>query len=246
MHRSSGLLNGLHQRPVPQLLTTLTAPWRSLGSWASATQATDHHRCRISRLQTRAAADTAEKAEPAAEKAPELASAEPEDAAKLDLRVGKIISVEPHPEADSLYVEQIDVGEEEPRTIISGLVKYVPQAQMQGRSVVVICNLKPRKMRGIASNGMVLCASNEDHTQVEPLSPPQDATPGQRIQFGDFGEEGPPEPFSPNQMQKKKVFERVQMDLKTTADKTAVWKDLPMVTEAGAVTVETLANGTIS
>lgn len=50
----------------------------------------------------------------------------------MDIRVGKIISCEKHPDADSLYVEQIDVGEAEgPRTIVSGLVKYVPLEEMQ-------------------------------------------------------------------------------------------------------------------
>ena len=49
----------------------------------------------------------------------------------LDLRVGHIIKAERHPDADSLYVEQIDVGEAEPRTVVSGLVKYIPLDQMQ-------------------------------------------------------------------------------------------------------------------
>jgi methionine--tRNA ligase beta chain len=93
----------------------------------------------------------------------------------MDLRVGKILSCEVHPDADNLYVEQIDVGEDGPRTIISGLVNFVPQEQMEGRSVVVICNLKARNMRGIKSHGMVLCASDKDHTIVEPLQPPKDA-----------------------------------------------------------------------
>lgn len=93
----------------------------------------------------------------------------------MDLRVGKIVSCEVHPDADSLYVEQIEVGEEGPRTIISGLVNFVPQEQMVDRSVAVICNLKARNMRGIKSHGMVLCASDKDHTIVEPLQPPKGA-----------------------------------------------------------------------
>ena len=64
---------------------------------------------------------------------------------------------------------------------------------------MVVCNLKPRKMRGISSNGMLLCASNEEHTQVEPLSPPEAAQPGQRIHFGEHGT-SQPEPMSPNQV----------------------------------------------
>jgi len=53
-------------------------------------------------------------------------------------------------------------GEEQPRTIVSGLVNYVPINEMQDRLVVVLCNLKPAKMRGIESSGMVLCASMYD------------------------------------------------------------------------------------
>lgn len=52
------------------------------------------------------------------------------DIGRLDLRVGRILKVEKHPDADSLYVEQIDVGEDKPRTVISGLVKHVPIEQV--------------------------------------------------------------------------------------------------------------------
>lgn len=78
---------------------------------------------------------------------------------RLDIRVGKIVEVAKHPDADSLYVEKIDLGEEKPRTIVSGLVNFIPIEEMQNRLVVVLCNLKPAKMRGIESQGMVLCAS---------------------------------------------------------------------------------------
>ncbi|MEQ2193430.1 hypothetical protein XENOCAPTIV_026230 [Xenoophorus captivus] len=64
-----------------------------------------------------------------------------------------------HPDADSLYLEKIDVGEPEPRTVVSGLVAYVSQEDLQDRMVLVLCNLKPQKMRGIESQAMLLCAS---------------------------------------------------------------------------------------
>lgn len=89
----------------------------------------------------------------------------------------------------SLYVEKIDVGEAEPRTIVSGLVKYVALEDMQQRPVLVLCNLKPRNMRGIKSFGMVLAASNEEHTLVEPLTPPAGAQPGERVWFGEQKEQ---------------------------------------------------------
>ncbi|KAJ8972278.1 hypothetical protein NQ314_000236 [Rhamnusium bicolor] len=78
---------------------------------------------------------------------------------RLDIRIGKIIEVSHHPDAESLYVEKIDLGEEKPRTIVSGLVNFIPIEEMQNRMVVVLCNLKPAKMRGVESQGMVLCAS---------------------------------------------------------------------------------------
>ena len=81
---------------------------------------------------------------------------------RLDIRVGKIVEVSRHPDAESLYVEKIDLGEAVPRTIVSGLVNFVPEAEMKDRMVVVLCNLKPAKMRGVESKGMVLCASRED------------------------------------------------------------------------------------
>lgn len=55
---------------------------------------------------------------------------------------------------------------------------------MQGRSVVVLANLKARNMRGVKSNGMLLCASDAAHENVELLSPPEGALPGERIWFG--------------------------------------------------------------
>lgn len=53
------------------------------------------------------------------------------DVSRLDLRVGRIVTAEKHPDADSLYVEQVDVGEAAPRTVVSGLVKHVPLEQVQ-------------------------------------------------------------------------------------------------------------------
>jgi tRNA-binding EMAP/Myf-like protein len=65
----------------------------------------------------------------------------------------------------------------------------VPLEAMQGRPVIVLCNLKPRNMRGIKSNGMLLAASNAEHTEVEPLVPAQGAAPGSRVWFGQHAEQ---------------------------------------------------------
>lgn len=164
---------------------------------------------------------------------------------KIDLRVGKILSVEKHPEADSLYVEQIDLGEPEgPRTIVSGLVKYCTPEQLQGRSVVIVANLKPRNMRGIKSAGMVLCASNAEHTEVEPLAVPEGVPAGERLWFGDNKDQG--EAANPNQVQKKKMWEEVQPLLKTSADKVAQYKGMSMNSSMGPITAATLSDANIS
>jgi aminoacyl tRNA synthase complex-interacting multifunctional protein 1 len=173
------------------------------------------------------------------------AAAEPTDATKLDIRVGRIVSCELHPDAESLYVEQIDLGEAEgPRTIISGLVKYIPREQLQDRMVLVLANLKPRNMRGIKSNGMLLCASNADHTVVEPLAPAAGTAVGERAFFGPDGA-GQGDPAVPNQLQKKKIWEACQPLLRTDAGGVAGFQGAAMMTSAGAVTAS-LTDASIS
>lgn len=82
-----------------------------------------------------------------------------------------LIAVKKHPDADSLYVEEVDVGEGKNRTIVSGLVKHVPIEEMQDRVAIFMCNLKPAKMRGITSEGMLMCASTPEKVieSFEPL-----------------------------------------------------------------------------
>ncbi|EFJ44995.1 hypothetical protein VOLCADRAFT_106157 [Volvox carteri f. nagariensis] len=189
-----------------------------------------------------AAAQATEAAPAPASATPDAAAADP---ATMDIRIGKIVKCEQHPDADSLYVEQIDVGEPEPRTIVSGLVKFVPLEAMQDRKVIVLCNLKPRNMRGIKSNGMVLCASNDAHDVVEPLAPPADAPVGERVYFGEGGKnQGPP--AEPNRVQKKKLWEAVQPLLKTDGEATARFRDEVMLTTAGPVRAATLSHANIA
>ena len=94
--------------------------------------------------------------------------------------MGKIVEVSRHPDAEALYIEKIDLGETVPRTIVSGLVNFVPIEEMKDRMVVVLCNLKPAKLKGIESFGMVLCASRDDPKEVEPLSPPEGSNAGDK------------------------------------------------------------------
>jgi aminoacyl tRNA synthase complex-interacting multifunctional protein 1 len=148
----------------------------------------------------------------------------------IDLRVGHILKAIKHPEADSLYVSTIAMGDKPGtedtseyegqvvRTVCSGLNGLVPLEEMQGRKVVVVCNLKPVKMRGIKSSAMVLAASpkpkegEDDHKgPVELVSPPADAKAGERVYFE--GWQGEPEKvLNP----KKKIWETFQPGFTTT------------------------------
>ncbi|KAG9129664.1 hypothetical protein Leryth_017745 [Lithospermum erythrorhizon] len=159
---------------------------------------------------------------------------------RLDIRVGLITTAKKHPDADSLYVEEIDVGEENPRTVVSGLVKYIPLEEMQNRKVCVLCNLKPASMRGVKSHAMVLAASNNDHTKVELVEPPEGAVVGERVTFPGF-ECNPDDVLNP----KKKVWETLQVDFHTDKDLVARYKDLPLTTSAGVCKVLTIAEGSI-
>merc|ERR1712078_83825 len=165
----------------------------------------------------------------------------------LDIRTGKILSVTEHEEADSLFVETIDVGDEDgPRTIVSGLRPYMPASDLEGKECIVLCNLKPRNMRGVKSHGMLLCASDkevEGEEKVEILNP-KDGTPvGERLCFGSFvPSEELPAPDGPNKIQKKKIWEKVQADLKTDAEGAAKWKGLALLSSAGQVTCASLKN----
>ena len=150
------------------------------------------------------------------------------DVSRLDLRVGVILEAWRHPDAESLYVEKIDLGEGQPRQVVSGLVKHIPLDQMVGARVVCVCNMKPAKMRGIESQAMVLCGENADASVVEMVRPPPGAQPGDRLGCEGFPGE-PDAQLNP----KKKVFEGVQLDLKSDKDKVVGYKGVPFRTLTG-------------
>ncbi|KAM3939262.1 aminoacyl tRNA synthase complex-interacting multifunctional protein 1 isoform 2-T3 [Leptodactylus fuscus] len=165
--------------------------------------------------------------------------ARPVDVSRLDLRVGCIITAKKHPDADSLYVEEVDVGEASPRTVVSGLVKHIPLEQMQNRMAVLLCNLKPAKMRGVLSQAMVMCASSPE--KVEILDPPSGAVPGDRITFQGFPGE-PDKELNP----KKKTWEQIQPDLRTNDGCVATYKGVPFeVSGKGVCKAQTMSQSGI-
>ncbi|KAI1394936.1 nucleic acid-binding protein [Hypoxylon fuscum] len=182
---------------------------------------------------------------PKPQKAPAVAT--PPAPHLIDLRVGHILKAIKHPEADSLYVSTIAMGDKPGtedtaeyegqvcRTVCSGLNGLVPLEEMQNRKVVVVANLKPVKMRGIKSCAMVLAASPklkegevDDHKgPVELVAPPAGAEAGERVCFE--GWRGEPEGvLNP----KKKIWETFQPGF-TTTDDLEVAFDGKLVKEAG-------------
>lgn len=102
-----------------------------------------------------------------------------EDFTKVDLVVGKILEAKDHPNADKLLVFKVDIGEDEPRTIISGIKKWYAPEDLVGKNVIVVRNLAPRKMRGIESEGMLLAADFGDDLSL--LSTLEDLKPGAKV-----------------------------------------------------------------
>ncbi len=88
-----------------------------------------------------------------------------EDFEKIDLRVGEVVSCEKHPKADKLLVLQVRIGDET-RQIVSGVAKYYRPEEMLGRHVIVVANLKPIKLRGQESKGMILFADSGERLEI--------------------------------------------------------------------------------
>ena len=103
-----------------------------------------------------------------------------DDFAKVELKVGKVVACEKVPKADKLLCSKIDVGEDSPRTVVSGIAAYYSPEQMIGKRVVVVTNLKPVKLRGILSEGMILCAEGADG-KLSVVSPEGEIAPGGEV-----------------------------------------------------------------
>ncbi|HUW69029.1 MAG TPA: methionine--tRNA ligase [bacterium] len=101
----------------------------------------------------------------------------------IDLRVATIVKIERHPKADKLYIETLDDGSGQERVIVSGLVPFYKEEELLGKHIVLVNNLKPAKLRGVESRGMLLAASRsgaEGKEVVEVLDAPW-AAPGTRV-----------------------------------------------------------------
>ena len=167
------------------------------------------------------------------------------DFSKMDIRVGKIVKVWYHEGADKLFCEQIDVGDAEgPREIASGLRQHYTLEEMQDRLVLVVCNLKPAKIVGFTSNGMVLAAKAMDGSKVELIDAPANSLIGERVSIE--GMESTGEPYTSTQVKKKKIWETVSSKLKTGIDSVATWDGHVIRTTVGPCKATTLTDTPIA
>lgn len=121
-------------------------------------------------------------AAPAAPPAPAAPSSNEitiDDFMRVDLRVGTIRKAEPHPNADRLVVLSVDLGEEQERQLVAGIRAHYEPESLVGKQIVVVANLKPAKLRGVESRGMILAASDDSGVHV--LAPDAPTAPGSKV-----------------------------------------------------------------
>jgi len=161
---------------------------------------------------------------------------------QLDLRVGKIVHVANHPEADRLFVEQIDLGEASgPRQVVSGLRDNYTLEQMLGKTVIVIANLKPRKMMGVESSGIVLCAKAGE--TVELIEVAGEAKLGQRVTVSGESEGVA---VDAKIADKLKLWDAVAPELKTDNAGVATYQGKQLVAGELSLKAPSLVNAPIS
>jgi methionyl-tRNA synthetase len=98
---------------------------------------------------------------------------------RMEMKVGRVLSVDDHPNADKLMLIRVDVGEAIPRTLVAGLKDYYRNEELVGKLVVVLTNLQPARLRGIESSGMLL--AGQDDKTVAVLTLDRELAPGSPV-----------------------------------------------------------------
>ena len=104
-----------------------------------------------------------------------------DDFKTMDMCIAEIKSVEDHPNADKLYVIQLDLGNEETRQIVAGIKPWNTKEELVGKKVAMLVNIEPAMLRGVESQGMILAASSPDRSSVVVLCPEKDLPNGSNI-----------------------------------------------------------------
>ena len=160
----------------------------------------------------------------------------------MDVRVGKIVECWKHPDSIKLYCEKIEIGNGEIREIASGVQEFIPLETMQGAMVVVLCNLRAKKLAGFPSHGMVLMGETPDKSKVELIVPPAGCVPGDLVTFGSEGRDPPAQLHKED---KKNPWFRIVDDLNIDAEGVAKYKNVSFGTTKGDCKVATIRNGVI-
>ena len=178
------------------------------------------------------------------EKRPSPTSSAPSSAAetpqiyRLDLRVATILTCAPHPTESRLAVLTIDVGEAQPRQVVSGIADYVDMAGVAGRCVLCMCNLKAGDIKGVDSNGRLLVATDPTDDKRKEVCWVEGATVvgGERVHVVRGVES--------DAVLAPKNLHRILKGLRTDGEGVVMYEDLPIETSAGKVKV-TIKNGTV-
>ncbi|CAH0393345.1 unnamed protein product [Bemisia tabaci] len=175
--------------------------------------------------------------QPSTTKAKRKVTSKPIDFSRLDVRVGRIRTIQEIVLANSSYVEEIDVGEKITRTVVSALVDYIPMEELENRTVVVLCNLRPRKIKTYRAEGMLLCAGNE--SKIEVLEPPPGSSPGDKITVAGYN-------GTADKGLSKIFFDTLSVDLWVDGNGVACYKGTPLQAgDKGFIKTETLKNVSI-
>lgn len=159
---------------------------------------------------------------------------------RLDMRIGRIIKIEKAVEkdADALYLMKVNIGDEI-RPIVARLAKFIPADQLLNQNVVVLCNIKPIKLKGYLSNGMILRANSED--LMEPLIPPPNAEPGDLVHCENY-ERAPVE----KPRDKRRLYNPLFIDMATNNELVACYKSSCLyIPGKGYIVAKSLKNASI-
>lgn len=161
-----------------------------------------------------------------------------EHVGRLDLRIGKIVEVNKAPDADTLYLTKVDIGGEF-LSIVAGLAKYLPADDLLGKNVVILCNLRPSKLRGHLSEGMIMCARSGD--TMELLEPPENAQPGDLVYCESYDR------VPAADRDKKRLYDPLAPDMLTNDQLIACYKGSYLyLPDKGNVTTKSLKNAPIT
>ncbi len=145
---------------------------------------------------------------------------------KANLKVAKVVKVEDHPDADRLYILQLDLGKEK-RQIVAGVKEFYKKQELEGNNIIIVTNLKPAKLRGVESNGMLLAACSKDGSIVKVVFAPK-SKPGGQIYIDKTAKPG-------TEQIKFDDFMKIEL---TTKSKNVLYNNKPLKTDKENITVD--------